>query len=76
MDQLGIIYRPRHYKSESEEEPQQQKDIDYCFIPQKSNGGKSNDSVSAEETISKKRVDYGFRISGIPKFFVEAKSIK
>ena len=41
-----------------------------------SNRGKSTDSVSAEETISKKRVDYGFRISGIPKFFVEAKSLK
>ncbi len=41
-----------------------------------SNRGKSNDSVSAEESISKKRVDYGFRISGIPKFFLEAKSLK
>ena len=38
------------------------------------NRGKSNDSVSAEETISKKRVDYGFRINGIPQFFLEAKS--
>jgi len=35
-----------------------------------------NDSISAEETISKKTVDYGFRINGIPKFFLEAKSIK
>ena len=34
------------------------------------------DSVSPEETISKKRVDYGFRINGIPKFFLEAKSLK
>lgn len=33
------------------------------------------DSVSAEETISKKRVDYGFRIKGIPKFLLEAKAI-
>jgi len=33
------------------------------------------DSVSAEETISKKRVDYGFRINGIPKFLLEAKAI-
>jgi type I restriction-modification system DNA methylase subunit len=41
-----------------------------------SNRGKSNDSVSAEETISKKRVDYAFRINGIPKFFLEAKSLK
>ncbi|KQB35907.1 Eco57I restriction-modification methylase domain-containing protein [Acidiplasma cupricumulans] len=40
------------------------------------NRGKTNDYVSAEETISKKRVDYGFRINGIPKFFLEAKSLK
>ena len=32
--------------------------------------------VTAEEKISKKRVDYGFRIDGIPKFFLEAKSLK
>jgi type I restriction-modification system DNA methylase subunit len=32
--------------------------------------------VTAEETISKKRVDYGFRINGIPKFFLEAKSLR
>jgi type I restriction-modification system DNA methylase subunit len=32
--------------------------------------------VSAEENISKKRVDYGFRIEGIPKFFLETKAIK
>ena len=32
--------------------------------------------VTAEEKISKKRVDYGFRINGIPKFFLEAKSLK
>ncbi len=40
------------------------------------NRGKRNNSISAEETISKKRVDYGFRINGIPKFFLEAKSMK
>ena len=40
------------------------------------NRGKKDNSVSAEETISKKRVDYGFRINGIPKFFLEAKSLK
>jgi type I restriction-modification system DNA methylase subunit len=41
-------------------------------------GWKTTDSreVSAEEKISKKRVDYGFRINGIPKFFLEAKSLK
>jgi type I restriction-modification system DNA methylase subunit len=32
--------------------------------------------VTAEEKISKKRVDYGFRINGIPKFFLEAKKLK
>ena len=40
------------------------------------NRAKRNDSISAEETISKKRVDYGFRINGVPKFFLEAKSLK
>jgi type I restriction-modification system DNA methylase subunit len=41
-------------------------------------GWKTTDSkeVSAEEKISKKRVDYGFRINSIPKFFLEAKSFK
>ena len=37
---------------------------------------KSNDSVSKEENIAGKRSDYGFRINGIPKFFLEAKSLK
>ena len=41
-------------------------------------GWKTTDSreVTAEEKISKKRVDYGFRINDIPKFFLEAKSFK
>ena len=41
-------------------------------------GWNTSDSleVSAEERISKTRVDYGFRINGIPKFFLEAKSFK
>ncbi len=34
------------------------------------------EEVTAEEKISRKRVDYGFRIDGIPKFFLEAKSLK
>lgn len=37
---------------------------------------KDSNEVTAEEKISKKRVDYSFRINGIPKFFVEAKSLK
>ncbi len=40
------------------------------------NKGKRDDYISAEETISKKRVDYGFRINGIPKFFLEAKALR
>jgi type I restriction-modification system DNA methylase subunit len=32
--------------------------------------------VTAEEKVSKNRVDYGLRINGIPKFFLEAKSLK
>jgi type I restriction-modification system DNA methylase subunit len=41
-------------------------------------GWKTTDSreVTAEEKISKKRVDYGFRINDIPKFFLEAKSFR
>jgi type I restriction-modification system DNA methylase subunit len=36
----------------------------------------NSSEVSAEEKISKKRVDYSFRINGIPKFFLEAKSLR
>lgn len=34
------------------------------------------DEVTAEEKISKGRVDYAFRIDGIPKLFLEAKSLR
>jgi predicted type IV restriction endonuclease len=34
------------------------------------------EEVSAEERISKNRVDYALRINGIPKLFIEAKAIK
>jgi len=37
---------------------------------------RNRDEVTREETISKKRVDYGFRINGIPKFFLEAKALR
>lgn len=36
----------------------------------------SDDEVRNEEKISKGRVDYSFRINGIPKFFLEAKALK
>ena len=32
--------------------------------------------VTAEEKISKGRVDFGFRIDGISKFFLEAKPLR
>ncbi|HOJ64980.1 MAG TPA: N-6 DNA methylase, partial [Spirochaetota bacterium] len=35
-----------------------------------------SNEVTAEEKISKGRVDYSFRINGIPKFFLEAKALK
>src|SRR3990167_8853451 len=34
------------------------------------------DEVTPEETISRGRVDWAFRIDGIPKFFLEAKAMK
>lgn len=34
------------------------------------------DEVTAEEKISKGRVDYAFRIEGIPKLFLEAKALR
>ncbi len=34
------------------------------------------DEVTREEKISKDRVDYSFRINGIPKFFLEAKALR
>ena len=41
-------------------------------------GWKTDESreVTAEEKISKGRVDYGFRIEGISKFFLEAKPLR
>jgi len=35
-----------------------------------------HNEVTREEIISKKRADFGFRINGIPKFFLEAKGIE
>ncbi|MBN2094626.1 MAG: N-6 DNA methylase [Candidatus Aenigmarchaeota archaeon] len=34
------------------------------------------EEVTREEKVAKKRPDYGFRIKGVPKFFLEAKSFK
>src|SRR2546427_730497 len=35
-----------------------------------------SNTLTAEEKASRGRVDYGFRINDIPKFFLEAKSFK
>ena len=35
-----------------------------------------SDDIALEEKVSKGRVDYSFRINGIPKFFLEAKALK
>lgn len=37
---------------------------------------RADDEVTTEVKISKGRVDYAFRIDGIPKFFLEAKGLK
>jgi len=38
-------------------------------------GWNFEEDVTAEERISKGWVDYGFRINGVPKFFLEAKAL-
>lgn len=40
------------------------------------NKTRKHDRITAEETISKKRVDYGFWLNETPKFYLEAKSLK
>ncbi|MDG6219117.1 MAG: N-6 DNA methylase [Candidatus Thermoplasmatota archaeon] len=35
-----------------------------------------SEEVKAEEKVSKKRVDYAFRINGVPKFYLEAKPLR
>ena len=37
---------------------------------------RNREEVTEEESISRKRVDYAFRLRGIPKFFLEAKALK
>jgi hypothetical protein len=39
-------------------------------------GWNFEEDVTAEEKISKGWVDYGFRINGVPKFFLEAKALR
>jgi type I restriction-modification system DNA methylase subunit len=37
---------------------------------------KSNDKITLEESVSKGRVDYGYWLNGVQKFYLEAKSLK
>ena len=37
---------------------------------------KSDDQITLEEKISKGRVDYGYWLNGVQKFYLEAKSLK
>jgi hypothetical protein len=37
---------------------------------------KSNDKITLEESISKGRVDYGYWLNGVQKFYLEAKSLR
>ena len=37
---------------------------------------KGNDKITLEESISKGRVDYGYWLNGVQKFYLEAKSLK
>ena len=61
---------------QSKEEEKTKKDLILPLF--RALGWKTDDSseVTAEEKVSKRWVDYGFRINGIPKFFLEAKSLK
>lgn len=68
-----IIQNERDVKSKEEEKTK--KDLILPLFH--ALGWKTDDSneVTAEERISKRWVDYGFRINGVPKFFLEAKAL-
>jgi len=68
-----IIQNERDIKSKEEEKTK--KDLILPLFH--ALGWKTDDSneVTAEERISKRWVDYGFRIAGVPKFFLEAKAL-
>ena len=74
IDKYNKIVETGKVKSYNEEMTKK----DFILPLFKSLGWSVEDSneVTAEEKISKKRVDYSFRINGIPKFFLEAKSLK
>src|SRR5207237_7781036 len=69
-----LVQRERTVKSK-EEEMTKQELITPLFHALGWNT-ENSDEVTLEENISHGYVDYGFRIDGIPKFFVEAKAFR
>jgi len=74
LEKYGKVVEEKRFSKYTEEETKK----DFILPLFRALGWDVEDSseVTAEETISKKRVDYGFRINGIPKFFLEAKALK
>jgi type I restriction-modification system DNA methylase subunit len=67
-----IIQNERDIKSKEEE--MTKKDLIRPLF-ERVLGWNFEENVTAEEKISKGWVDYGFRINGVPKFFLEAKAL-
>jgi len=67
-----IVKKEREIKSKEEE--MTKKDLIRPLF-ERVLGWNFEEDVTAEEKISKGWVDYGFRINGIPKFFLEAKAL-
>jgi predicted metallopeptidase len=74
VDKYNKVVQERRLSKYTEEETK--KDFILPLFRALSWNVEDSREVTAEETISKKRVDYGFRINGIPKFFLEAKALK
>jgi len=67
-----ILQKERDIKSKEEE--MTKKDLIRPLF-ERVLGWNFEEDVTAEEKISKGWVDYGFRINGVPKFFLEAKAL-
>jgi hypothetical protein len=68
-----IVKKEREIKSKEEE--MTKKDLIRPLF-ERVLGWNFEEDVTAEEKISKGWVDYGFRINGVPKFFLEAKALR
>jgi type I restriction-modification system DNA methylase subunit len=68
-----IMKKEREIKSKEEE--MTKKDLIRPLF-ERALGWNFEEDVTAEEKVSKGWVDYGFRINGIPKFFLEAKALR